>query len=276
MAQRDVLIADDDGQVSEVLRQFFVVAGYNCLLARDVPEGLAVFMARRPPLIVTRRGMGGIELLQLIRQEDQDAAVIIFSFYWPGDLHIRCLKLGADCLWSPLNLDQLLITAERALERRQLLIERRHRQQADGQPQAHLAQRDVLIVATEEDPPTQIRDVVRQMFESAGYTCRLTGYWGRGLKAFRESRPSLVFIDLRTQVVGLAGIKLLQEIREEDPDAAVIVTSADPKIGIESLKLGAYAFLQKPIIVDELLIAAERALEHRQLVIERRQHQADT
>ena len=275
MAQRDVLIADDDGQVSEVLRQFFVAAGYNCLLARDVPEGLAVFMARRPPLIVTRRGMGGIELLQLIRQEDQDAAVIIFSFYWPGDLHIRCLKLGADCLWSPLNLDQLLITAERALERRQLLIERRHRQQADGQPQAHVAQRDVLIVATEEDPPTQIRDVVRQMFESAGYTCRLTGYWGRGLKAFRESRPSLVFIDLRTQVVGLAGIKLLQEIREEDPDAAVIVTSADPKIGIESLKLGAYAFLQKPIIVDELLIAAERALEHRQLVIERRQHQAD-
>ena len=151
MAQRDVLIADDDGQVSEVLRQCFVAAGYNCLLARDVPEGLAVFMARRPPLIVTRRGMGGIELLQLIRQEDQDAAVIIFSFHWPGDLHIRCLKLGADCLWSPLNLDQLLITAERALERRQLLIERRHRQQADGQPQAHLAQRDVLIVATEED-----------------------------------------------------------------------------------------------------------------------------
>ena len=275
MAQRDVLIADDDGQVSEVLRQVFVAAGYNCLLAPDVPQGLAVFMARRPPLIVTRRGMGGIELLQLIRQEDQDAAVIIFSFHWPGDLHIRCLKLGADCLWSPLNLDQLLITAERALERRQLLIERRHRQQADGQPQAHLAQRDVLIVATEEDPPTQIRDVVRQMFESAGYTCRLTGYWGRGLKVFRESRPSLVFIDLRTQVVGLAGIKLLQEIREEDPDAAVIVTSADPKIGIESLKLGAYAFLQKPIIVDELLIAAERALEHRQLVIERRQHQAD-
>src|SRR5437016_5690344 len=41
MAQRDVLIADDDGQVSEVLRQVFVAAGYNCLLARDVPEGLA-------------------------------------------------------------------------------------------------------------------------------------------------------------------------------------------------------------------------------------------
>ena len=134
MAQRDVLIADDDGQVSEVLRQCFVAAGYNCLLARDVPEGLAVFMARRPPLIVTRRGMGGIELLQLIRQEDQDAAVIIFSFHWPGDLHIRCLKLGADCLWSPLNLDQLLITAERALERRQLLIEHRRHHDRPARP----------------------------------------------------------------------------------------------------------------------------------------------
>src|SRR5439155_814203 len=38
MAQRDILIVDDDRQVREVLHQIFVAAGYNCLLANDGRE----------------------------------------------------------------------------------------------------------------------------------------------------------------------------------------------------------------------------------------------
>ena len=34
----------------------------------------------------------------------------------------------------------------------------------------------------------------------------------------------------------------------------------------------AYAVVSKPVIIDELLIKAERALERRQLLIERRQY----
>jgi DNA-binding NarL/FixJ family response regulator len=65
-----------------------------------------------------------------------------------------------------------------------------------------------------------------------------------GLKAFREARPSLVIADLGMHGKWNAGIRLLLEIRQEDPDAAVIVNSGttDVKIVIESLKLGAYAF----------------------------------
>jgi len=291
LAQRDVLIlvVEEDRQIRKLLQQIFDSAGYRCLLAGDGEEGLKVFRQSRPSLVIADLGMpmvrggksvrdAGIRLLLEIRQEDPNAAVIVASGNPDVKIAIESLKLGAYAfLMKPVNAYELLITAERALERRQLLIERRHRQQAYGQPQADPAQRTVLIVAVEEDRPA-VRDVVRAIFDSAGYKCLLTGYWGRGLKAFRESRPPLVFIDLRTMVMGHAGIKLLREIREEDPDAAVIVTSAsvDPKIGIESLKLGAYAFLVKPINMDELLITAERALEHRQLLIEHRQHQADT
>jgi len=102
-----------------------------------------------------------------------------------------------------------------------------------------------------------------------------------GLKAFRESRPSLVIADLGMPMVRGghrvrdAGIRLLMEIRQQDPDAAVIVASGmtDAKTVVESLKLGASAFLWKPVNIDELLITAERALERRQLLIERRQRQ---
>src|SRR3989442_3530475 len=73
----------------------------------------------------------------------------------------------------------------------------------------------------------------------------------------------------------MGGYELLQHVRQADPDAAVIVLTgaADVKTAIASLKLGAYDFIMKPVNVDELLIAADRALERRQLLIEHRHYQ---
>src|SRR5260370_73740 len=58
------------------------------------------------------------------------------------------------------------------------------------------------------------------------------------------------------------------------PDAAIIVITGlgDMKTAIESLKCGAYDFIVKPVNVEEVLIAAERALERRQLLMERREY----
>ena len=74
---------------------------------------------------------------------------------------------------------------------------------------------------------------------------------------------------------GLDGIGVLSAIRELDPDAAVMVLTGAPdlKVAIDSLKLGAYDFIMKPVNIDELLIATERALERRQLLAERKQYQ---
>ena len=126
--------------------------------------------------------------------------------------------------------------------------------------------RDILIV----DDDRQVREVLHQIFLSAGYACRLAEDGRAGVTAFTELRPELVVTDLKMPV--MSGIELLQRIRAADGDAAVIVLTgaADVKTAIESLKLGAYDFIMKPVNVDELLFAAERALERRQLLIERR------
>ena len=129
MAQRDILIVDDDRQVREVLHQIFMSAGYNCLLANDGREGVEVFKAGRPPLIVTDLKMPvmtGIELLQQVRALDGDVAVIVLTGAADVKTAIESLKLGAyDFIMKPVNVDELLIAADRAFERRQLLIERR-------------------------------------------------------------------------------------------------------------------------------------------------------
>jgi response regulator RpfG family c-di-GMP phosphodiesterase len=129
MAQRDILIVDDDRQVRDVLNQIFLSAGYNCLLAQNGGEGVEVFQAARPPLVVTDLKMPvmtGIELLRRVRQLDEDAAVVVLTGAGDVKTAIDSLKLGAyDFILKPVNVDELLIAAERALERRTLLIERR-------------------------------------------------------------------------------------------------------------------------------------------------------
>jgi DNA-binding NtrC family response regulator len=141
-----------------------------------------------------------------------------------------------------------------------------------------MAQPDVLIVVNDR----HVLKVFHQIFLHAGYKCLVASDGREGLEVFRGSRPSLVVTDLNLPLmsgaerVAGAGIELLKQVRQEDPDAAVIVVSggADVKTAIASLKLGAYDFIMKPVNVDELLIAAERAFERRQLLSERRQHQA--
>jgi FixJ family two-component response regulator len=103
-----------------------------------------------------------------------------------------------------------------------------------------LTWRGVLIV--ECDP--QVRGLLREIFDAAGYACELADDGREALEVFRARRATLVVTDV-----------------------------ADVKTAIESLKLGAYAVLMKPINSAELLITAGRALERRWLLIERRQHQ---
>jgi DNA-binding NtrC family response regulator len=282
MAERDVLVVEDDLEVREALHQILISAGYNCRLANDGREGVEVFKAGQPALVVT--GVTGVELLQQVRAVDDDVAVIVLTGVANLKTAIASLKLGAHAvLVKPINMDELLITVERALERRQLLIERRQHQQAHGQRQE--APREVLIV---EHNPAH-RDVFNQMFLFAGYTCLLSSDGDKGLEIFRKARPPLIVTEINMpaplmvtegnvpvtcggEKIPGAGIGLLRLVRQEDPDAAVIVLGGmgDVKTHVACLKLGAYAHILKPVNMDELLIAAERALERRQLLIERR------
>jgi response regulator RpfG family c-di-GMP phosphodiesterase len=129
--------------------------------------------------------------------------------------------------------------------------------------------RHVLIV----DDDRQVREVLHEIFYSNGYDCQVANDGREGLEIFRATRPPLTVTDVKMPVMD--GLQFLKSIRRLDADAAVIVLTGvgDIKTAIESLKVGAYDFIIKPVNVDELLIAAERAMERRQLLIERRQYQ---
>jgi response regulator RpfG family c-di-GMP phosphodiesterase len=133
-----------------------------------------------------------------------------------------------------------------------------------------LGDRRVLIV----DDDREIRRVLHEFFLCNGYKCTLAGNGREGLEAFDAERPPLTVTDINMPVMD--GLGLLRQVRAIDPDAAIVVLTGvgDVQTAVESLKYGAYDFILKPVNMDELLIGAERALEHRQLLLERREYHA--
>ena len=130
--------------------------------------------------------------------------------------------------------------------------------------------RRVLIV----DDDRQIRRVLVEFFLLNGYKCSQAANGKVGLELFADDRPPLVVTDVNMPVMD--GLAFLKRARAIDPDTAVLMLTGagDVPTAVESLKVGAYDFILKPVNMDELLIAAERALERRQLLLERREHHA--
>jgi len=129
---------------------------------------------------------------------------------------------------------------------------------------------EVLIV--DDDP--RVRDVLHEVFLAGGYKCQLAANGREGLETFGAARPPLTVTDINMPVMD--GLTFLKHVHAVDPDAAILVLTGvgDVRTAVESLKYGAYDFILKPVNMQELLIAADRALERRQLVVERREYQA--
>ena len=140
-------------------------------------------------------------------------------------------------------------------------------------------QRDILIVSA----IPMIRELFYEVFISAHYECLLAADGGEAIEKFRQWRPSLVVTDFN--LPDICGTELLQNVRQEDLDVAVIMICgsmfkrAGKVIGFldveavrsASLELGAYAVFEKPVDVEELVLTADRAIASRQTRCDRRQ-----
>lgn len=137
----------------------------------------------------------------------------------------------------------------------------------------NLLQRDVLIVSA----TPLIRELFHDLLLAEGYECLLAADGREGIEMFRGWRPPLVLTDVGLPI--MSGMELPQEVRQEDPDAAVVVVCTEvPEHGEDEvgfvyvkrlksacLRLGAYAFLQTPISTEDLLLTTEGALHSRQM-----------
>jgi DNA-binding NtrC family response regulator len=116
---------------------------------------------------------------------------------------------------------------------------------------------EILVV---DDEPN-IRWIFSHLLQNAGYAVRQAASGEQAIAALAAGHPDLVFLDYR--LGGMNGLETLRELRRAECDAPVIMITAFENVrdAVTLIKEGAFDYLTKPILNDDILRHAARALE---------------
>jgi two-component system, NtrC family, response regulator HydG len=122
----------------------------------------------------------------------------------------------------------------------------------------------VLIVEDEE----LMRAILRELLTNAGYDVFSADSAETALTIFAENEIAVTLTDIK--MPGRDGLELLAQLRNIDNSAVVIVMTAFSSVdtAISALRKGAYDYITKPFINDELLQAVKNAANQRKLYLE--------
>ncbi|MDP3911220.1 MAG: sigma-54 dependent transcriptional regulator, partial [Gemmatimonadales bacterium] len=119
-----------------------------------------------------------------------------------------------------------------------------------------------ILVIDDDDA---VRDSIERMLRGAGYTVQTAGTGEDGLAMARGGAFDVILSDMR--MPGISGLDVLRTLRDGKVDSAFIIMTGFGTVdtAVESMKVGAVDFVQKPFFRDELLIRVRAAAERRQL-----------
>jgi two-component system NtrC family response regulator len=127
MSEMRLLVIDDEQAQRETLAGFLRKRGYRVDIAADGAGGLERLKREPVDLVITDMrmpGLSGLELLRTLRKESPHIAVIITTAFGSVEGAVEAMKEGAfTYLSKPIDLDELEIVIERALERQTLVRE---------------------------------------------------------------------------------------------------------------------------------------------------------
>ena len=123
-----------------------------------------------------------------------------------------------------------------------------------------------LILIVDDDSPH--RSMLRTVLRGWGYAVEEAEDGAAAVEQVKARAFDAVLTDVR--MARLDGIAALREIREWNPSIPVLIMTAWSSVqnAVDALRLGAYDYLTKPLELDELKLALERALDHTRLARE--------
>lgn len=124
----------------------------------------------------------------------------------------------------------------------------------------------VLVV---DDDPAH-RTMLRTLLTGWEYAISEADDGTTAIEKVHEQAFDLILMDIR--MIKVSGLEALTEIKAFNPAIPVIIMTAYSSVetAVGALKNGAYDYLTKPLDFDELRLAMERAMDHRQLREENR------
>ena len=122
---------------------------------------------------------------------------------------------------------------------------------------------EILLIDDEKD----IRFAVHEILKENNFFVREADTVEKALSELKKKLPDLVILDVLLDEKNRDGIHILKFIKSLDSDLPVIMISghANIQIAVDSIKHGAFEFLEKPFNKDRLMNFVNRALENSSL-----------
>jgi len=111
------------------------------------------------------------------------------------------------------------------------------------------------------DDATFIRIILKDLLTQGGYEVVAEATDGvEAIKKYFEFEPDVLFMNINMGEV--SGIKAMLAILQKDPNAKVIICSADsrPETVLNAIKLGAKSFIVKPFMPEKIYDAIEKTI----------------
>ena len=125
--------------------------------------------------------------------------------------------------------------------------------------------KSILIVEDEET----LRESIKRIFTKEGYAVETAESAETGARAARRRHAYDVIIS-DIILPGMDGIEMLGKVREQIPDQIVIIVTAYASLdtSVKALRAGAYDYIMKPIIHEEIKQIVRNALRQKSLQAE--------
>jgi len=119
-----VLVVDDEVYIQEILKSTLEDSGFECVTVGSAEAALTALASQSFDIAFTdirMPGKQGTELLQEIKAAYPEVIVLMITALDSAGMAIESMRLGAyDYIVKPFNLDQVLVSANRALDKRRL------------------------------------------------------------------------------------------------------------------------------------------------------------
>jgi len=123
----NILVVDDEEAMRDSCRQALSGDGNKVEVAEDGAGGLAKLEKESFDLVILdlkMPGLGGMEVLKKIKEQDTEIVVVVITGYATIESAVEAMKSGAyDFIPKPFTPDSLRVVVGRALEKRKLWIE---------------------------------------------------------------------------------------------------------------------------------------------------------
>lgn len=118
------------------------------------------------------------------------------------------------------------------------------------------------------DDERSIRNTLKDILEYEKYQVDLAEDGQHGIDLIRKNEYDIILCDIK--MPGMDGIETLEKIQILTPDSPVVMISGHGNIdtAVESIKKGAYDFIEKPLDLNRLLITIRNAMDKSNLITE--------